>query len=62
MSKRSQKNVESVDTGLKWDYQYERKRKLYCICRKPYSKTDPTIGCDLCDDWFDVSSVDFCEE
>lgn len=31
--------------------------RLYCVCRKPYSKSSPMIRCDLCDQWYHLSCL-----
>lgn len=30
---------------------------LYCLCKQPYTKKQPMVGCDMCDDWFHYKCV-----
>lgn len=37
------------------------KKKLYCICRKPYDNSKFYVGCDLCSNWFHGDCVGITE-
>ena len=38
------------------------KKKLYCICRKPYDNSKFYVGCDLCSNWFHGDCVGITED
>ena len=52
-----------LSDNQKAQYQNKSKNNVYCICKKSYSWSDPTmVSCDFCQDWHHVSCLNLSNE
>jgi len=40
----------------------KRSKKVFCLCKQPYDKSRPMIGCDSCEEWYHLDCVGLAEE